>query len=270
MAWAILLGAICFLLFAWSRSGGRKGNKLSDSHDRQYVSSHSMSEDPEAKLSRHRTLSRNRLSPAKATLSRSDDERDFDIEYADADGVVSTRRIKVIDLEGSAGALYLRSMCSLRQAERTFRADRILSARSAITGERIGDPVVHFRSQYSAIHEKDPDHEAVMGRVRGGLNILIWIAMADREISSDEQELLLEFIATRNALAGPKYASVAWRRARATRYIDEARPTFSIAAGYLAGISKTGREWRMLAEFAARIAAMGGAGGENRRKQLFG
>lgn len=264
MALAVLLGAIGFLIFVWYRSGKNKIIKQPGLPLDENRSPTEREQQFETRQARSPIVA-----PPRVVLPRSDDEREYDIEYGDADGVVSTRRIKVLDLEGSAEVLYLRAMCSLRRADRTFRADRILMAKSAMTGEQLHDPVGHFRSQFVDLHQKDPDHDAVMARVRGGLNILIWIAMADREISSDEQEILLDFIAARNALACIKYGAVPWRRARATRQIDQARPTFAIAAGFLAGISKSGREWRMLDEYSRKVAAVGGTGGENRRQQLF-
>ncbi len=263
MALLVLLGTIGFLLFIWYSSG--KSKEIGQTPPLAKDGFQGGREQPQSRIE----VDRRTPPPTKAELPKSDDERDYDIEYGDVDGVVTTRRIKVLDLEGSAEVVYLRAVCSLRNAERTFRADRILSARSAMSGQRIHDPVGHFRSQFVDLHQKDPDHEAVMARVRGGLNLLIWIAMADREISSDEQEILLEFIAARNALAGAKYASIAWNRARAARYIDQSRPTFSVAAGFLAGISKTGREWRMIDEFSIKVAGVGGISSENRRRQLF-
>jgi hypothetical protein len=263
MALLVLLGTIGFLIFIWYSSG--KSKEIDRAPSPETEGFEGGRAQPQSRIEiDHRTLS-----PTKSELPKSDDERDYDIEYGDVDGVVTNRRIKVLDLEGSGGVVYLRAVCSLRNAERTFRADRILSARSGRTGERFHDPLGHFRSQFIDLHLKDPDHEAVMARVRGGLNLLIWIAMADREISSDEQEILVEFIAARNALAGTKYASIAWNRARAARYIDQSRPTFSVAAGYLAGISKTGREWRMIDEYSIKVAAVGGLSSENRRRQLF-
>jgi WYL domain len=263
MALLVLLGTIGFLIFIWQMP--RKSKETDQAANRTNGSFQGGREQPPSRIETDRRT----VPLTKTELPKSDDERDYDIEYGDVDGVVTNRRIKVLDLEGSAEVVYLRAVCSLRNAERTFRADRILNARSAMTGERFHDPVGHFRSQFVDLHQKDPDHEAVMVRVRGGLNLLIWIAMADREISSDEQEILLEFITARNALAGTRYASVAWNRARAARYIDQSRPTFSVAAGFLAGISKTGREWRMIDEFSIKVAAVGGLSSENRRRQLF-
>jgi hypothetical protein len=269
MEWVVLLGTIGFLSLVWYKAGRHKGSKQTSLDADGVPAPLRRSEQFESRSGGRSTRSPPKVEFVPAALPLSTDGRDYDIEYGDADGVISTRRIKVLEVEGSVGAVYLRATCLLRNAERTFRADRILSAKSAMTGERLQDPVGYFRSQFIEMHEKDADHDAVMARVRGGLNLLIWIAMADREISSDEQEILLEYIAARNALAGTKYASVPWRRVRATRYIDQARPTFADAAGFLAGISKTGREWRMLDEFSSKVASAGGAVSENRRRQLF-
>lgn len=194
----------------------------------------------------------------------------YDIEYTDADGVVTTRTIDVISVSMSAGAVYIRAFCRLRAGERTFRADRILAASRAPAGEPIQGIERHFFLMAPEDARPDPDHDSVMARVRSGLDILIWIARSDREISSDEEEKLLEYVGERNGLAGRKFAEVPWSRTKAAGYIDGARPTFATSIGALAKMSRTGREHALLTKYAGRIAASGGAGAENRRAQLFG
>lgn len=60
-----------------------------------------------------------------------------DIDYRDASGTQTTRRIEPIGLIGNDPLWYVFAWCHLRQAVRGFRSDRIASARS--TGER-GEP----------------------------------------------------------------------------------------------------------------------------------
>lgn len=197
-------------------------------------------------------------------------ELEYDIEYGDADGVVTARRIRLIAVESGDYATYVRAYCRVRNSERTFRADRILSATWLSGPTTIADPEAHFFDLLPEEARPDPDHNAVMARVRPGLDVLIWIANADRQISADEQEALIDFIGERNGLAGEAYAAVPWSRAKATIYIDSARPTLASCSGILSKISKTGREFRLLKEYGGRIAEFGGEAGERRRKQLLG
>lgn len=73
----------------------------------------------------------------------------FRIEYADADGVVSQRDItpKSIHLIRGQPDLLIKAHCHLRNEERTFRSDRILSCRNMKTGRVIGDLGQYLRSR---------------------------------------------------------------------------------------------------------------------------
>lgn len=135
---------------------------------------------------------------------------DLEIEYADVDGVVTRRGITLMNVEAQSHAIYIRAICHLRGAERTFRADRMLSVRDKKSGQVVPEPEAFFYSYVPEDERPDPDHDAVMSCVRPGLDCLIWIAMADREIASDEAEVLIAYIAERNGMAGAKFAAVPW------------------------------------------------------------
>ncbi|OYW65503.1 MAG: hypothetical protein B7Z40_12110 [Bosea sp. 12-68-7] len=195
-------------------------------------------------------------------------ERDVDIEYADADGVVTNRRVTIREASFEGSALYIRGFCHARGAERTFRADRILRLFLAKTGAP-ADPEIYCAALVPPERRPDPEHDAVMSRCRGALLPLIWIARADRDISSDETEILLGFIAARLQMGRASLASQRWDRQRAAIWIHDARPTLADSLGALARISPTGREGQLIRQTAEALAQSGGPAGAKRREQLF-
>ncbi len=195
----------------------------------------------------------------------------FEIEYADADGVVTERVITVRNITTSSDLqkTYVRAFCHWRKSERTFRVDRILKIRQISNDDYIADIDEEFAKRIDPIDLPDPQHNAVMARARPSLKILIWISLSDRDISSDEIAVLLEFIEDRKSLAGQKYNDTPWDRTKATVYIDETRPTFNDAAGALMKMPPTGKEIKLVSEYATRIAKLDGELAEKRRQRLF-
>lgn len=68
---------------------------------------------------------------------------EYRIEYADADGVVTTRDIYLNTWRSRGNLHYLDCWCFLRDERREFRSDRILSAINLSTNRRIKDIVAH-------------------------------------------------------------------------------------------------------------------------------
>lgn len=215
------------------------------------------------------SLRRDGVFSAPVASQKSFPNAQYVMEYGDIDGVVSMRGVDIKAAEFYYDQLYLRAFCHLRNAERTFRADRILSIASSSDGMAIEDPSAFFRSMVPASKKEDPDHHSVMARAKPGLDVLIWIAMADREISLEEEEVLLQFIEDRKSLGGKKFAETPWNRVWASASIDSARPTFATAAGVLAKVPKTGKEYALLRDYAGKLAALGGNSADKRRAQLF-
>jgi predicted DNA-binding transcriptional regulator YafY len=61
---------------------------------------------------------------------------DIIIEYSDVDGVLTERRITPVSpFESKVGNVSIEAWCHLRSDRRTFRVDRILSARWASSGQ---------------------------------------------------------------------------------------------------------------------------------------
>lgn len=80
----------------------------------------------------------------------------FEITYADADGVITERVIRVQEVRGENGFTYIDAHCFLADAKRTFRGDRILSMKNHRTGEQIRDPSKFFAMFY----DEEDDREA--------------------------------------------------------------------------------------------------------------
>jgi len=193
----------------------------------------------------------------------------YDIEYADVDGVFTSRTIDVREVSIQPWATYITAWCHTRRSERTFRTDRILSARQVGSTTSIRDIEQHFRAYVPEEDLPDPDHDAVMSRVKSDLGILVWIAMADREITVDEEAILMDFIEERNCLAGARFADVPWSKNKASVLIHTLRPTFNTAMGKLGKTSQTGRVYHLLKRYAERLAEEGGQSAQKRVKQLF-
>jgi hypothetical protein len=192
----------------------------------------------------------------------------YDIEYGDHDGVITKRKISVTGVSATDVAVYVRAYCHLRDDERTFRAERMLEA-SKVGGSKISDPEIHFMDFVPANKRPDPEHDSVMKRVGSSLNCLIWIARADREITSDEAETLIAFINERNKISGTRASSMRWDANKAATFILDARPTLASASAAISRMSPAGRDYALIRTFSDKLVALGGAPSERRRSQLF-
>ncbi|WP_425493229.1 WYL domain-containing protein [Microvirga zambiensis] len=189
------------------------------------------------------------------------------MEYGDVDGVVTRREFKLKRAEQYSGNLYAICHCFYRGSERTFRVDRILSLSHTDLGT-IADPVSHFSAFIDPATLPDPDHEAIMARVRPGLRALTWIARSDHELSEDEVQIILRFVDQRSKLAGPSRERT-WNRDLARIEIENERSTFDSSAGALARISRTSREAALVREFATEISRLGGDSSAKRAQKLL-
>lgn len=173
------------------------------------------------------------------------------IEYGDAYGEISEREISVLAIaeEPITGLLYVNAYCHLRDDDRTFRVDRMLRVARLPSMQVIISLAAHFR----ALAEDLPggmqwwgglspeqlavraDHGKVMDRARPGLNALIWLALADGEISEPEMSVLYDWIEYRAAV---RDARLSWDRDLARGYIREARPTMDAIRGGLGRLGK--------------------------------
>ena len=207
--------------------------------------------------------------PTAAVANAPPGER-YRIEYGDAFGEITTRTIVVLGIaeEPATGAIYLRSFCLLRGADRTFRADRVLRAVRERDGMTVVDPTSHFRALASGIAggmqwwggrspeqvTDDAEHARVIARARSGLNGLIWLAAADGEVSEAEIAVMFEWIEFRAAAA--RDGRCRWDREAARGWIRNARPTLS---DIRAGLGRMGKAES--AEFRSSLEALAAADG---------
>jgi len=66
------------------------------------------------------------------------------MEYQDAEGNVSSRKISSIRFDGT----YIKAHCHKRGEFRTFRIDRVISLADTVTGELIADPELYVFKNY--------------------------------------------------------------------------------------------------------------------------
>lgn len=119
------------------------------------------------------------------------------LNYRDAGGEESNRRVTCRRLNRIADALYLQALCHERGAQRTFRIDRIVEVACGVTGKvhRPSDP---YFARYIA---QEGDASSVgfflgvkrAADLRAGLNVLAFLARADGKVVPEEREVIAEF-----------------------------------------------------------------------------
>lgn len=136
-----------------------------------------------------------------ATLPEEDDDEfveavEFDvignqfvIDYVDAKGQDSHRRILVEGVGYFGGNLALVAYCFEREARRNFLAERIMSAMNAVTGEILESPYAYF----AELSSRSPTAEA-LERAAPGIHILTSLAICDGHFSSDEMQAVLRYV----------------------------------------------------------------------------
>lgn len=113
------------------------------------------------------------------------------LEYCDASGEESSRRVSMRSLKESAGHIYLNAFCFERRALRQFRLDRI-TAMITEEGELL-DPADYFALHGIALRQQTPA-EAIVSRdaglalteMRAGIVMLTAVARADRSVDIRE------------------------------------------------------------------------------------
>lgn len=266
--WIVLLGGAVVLWLALRKRDAGRPNPANISEERasylgrEQVGDHVASSKPVSSIA-------SQARAAGPTVSVVDVGGRYRLVYGDVDGVVTEREISVRRAAADYGRVYLLAFCHLRQAERTFRADRVLELTAVPSLGPVHSPSAAIADLARRLAKPDPDHAKVMARVRGGLRPIIWIARSDREISSDEASIILDFIAERSAL-NKSSSPAEWDRALAALFIDEARPTYADAVGALAKMAPGGREAPLVDAYAQKIVECGGSGAERRYRQLFG
>lgn len=162
----------------------------------------------------------------------------FIIEYEDAQGEASTRRVTVIEIRRAAGgapALYAR--CHERRAMRLFRVDRITSCID-FDGEVHNDVAAFMRDSFGMTAElspaappRQPEHR-VWGAIRRAhaahLMLLTALSHADAEMIPEEVDVIVDWC-ERRAIAEGMRPDAEFRRL-ARRYAMRLRPDGQLVA----------------------------------------
>ena len=177
----------------------------------------------------------------------------YQIEYTDADGVVTERVIQLQDVRSEFGSVYIDAYCLLARDKRTFRADRIQRLYDHRTGQPISRPIQFFLGSAAEPEPKDNGHTLVMGRARPGLAGLIWIARADGSLSDEAIRVILDYVEARRHLPGARASELEWDRDFARRRIETERPTFDNAMGAVGRMRRGGNEAKLFRDFAEKL-----------------
>jgi len=113
------------------------------------------------------------------------------IEYIDAAGSFSRRRISIQSaMISEGGNSYFRAFCHERQAQRSFRADRVRRAFDLGTGEIYEPPGPYLDQLMSAF---SPGVKEFFSRSGAGANILAFLARADGRWDDAETRTMLNW-----------------------------------------------------------------------------
>lgn len=117
--------------------------------------------------------------PVKATLH---------ISYEDADGMQTERTVDVRQFGANGSGGLIRGRCRLRNANRTFRTDRITSCVDGETGEVVKDAGAYLRAK----HEGSPEHkrETLLVDEYDTLRILLYVGKADGQLRAAEKAVI--------------------------------------------------------------------------------
>ncbi|MCA6099182.1 WYL domain-containing protein [Bradyrhizobium australafricanum] len=140
--------------------------------------------------------------------------------YRDASDNPSRRMLLCSKCWEEYGALYVRGYCTLREAMRTFRPDRMTNLCEMRTGTQISDPIAYFErfladqhaAEQAAAEQVKRNREAALARKQlaynartdciAGLRILAYIALADGVRTEDEANIEGSFVEARLATRG--------------------------------------------------------------------
>lgn len=142
------------------------------------------------------------------------------IEYCDAAGEISTRRVLIERLYFQNDQLYLGGWCMLRGARRTFRADRILKLLLPPRWVAVEDPYQFLegyivpsaasrdprRQESEAPTRESPDYWERRYKVRSvanhGLRVLAFMARVDGAFVLQERNVLSAYVRNIGVVAG--------------------------------------------------------------------
>lgn len=125
------------------------------------------------------------------------------IEYVDAKGAKSARRVTFLELYTEGDTYYIRAKCHERNALRTFVATRILSVFD-MDGEVHDNPAAFIMSLLAAagLDGKPAPGVAQMAVAKHGLSVLVSLSRADGTMHPEELDVIVRYVAARSELEG--------------------------------------------------------------------
>lgn len=122
----------------------------------------------------------------------------FSMEYCDGRGWASTRLVRCLAVDAAHPAR-VRAYCHVRQAERTFRVDRIISIGDLRTGQILsGDGHMTLLAPYLRPAEEADRHVAALieaqEATRDGVFALLQLAMRDGRLSHTARTAVLQYV----------------------------------------------------------------------------
>ncbi len=114
------------------------------------------------------------------------------IDYQDGAGAKTTRDIRLMKYGPWEGGAILWAYCHLRQANRTFRTDRIASCTDLDTGEIIDN----FEKWLDEKYKASPDHaiEKIIDESWDALRVLHYVSKADGRLTQKERAIVRDAV----------------------------------------------------------------------------
>jgi predicted DNA-binding transcriptional regulator YafY len=119
-------------------------------------------------------------------------EANLRIEYRDGNGSLTKRDIRLMKYGPWEGGAILWAYCHLRQANRTFRTDRILTCVDLDAGEVIEN----LETWLDAKYQDSPDRaiEEVIETAWDAVRVLFYVSKADGRLTKQERGVLMDAI----------------------------------------------------------------------------
>lgn len=114
------------------------------------------------------------------------------IEYQDGAGSRTTRDIRLMKYGPWEGGAILWAYCNLRQANRTFRTDRIVSCTDLDTGEIIENLESWLDGKYQA--SPDRSLEKIIETAWDALRVLYYVSKADGRLTQKERAVVRDAV----------------------------------------------------------------------------
>ncbi|MBR0642929.1 WYL domain-containing protein [Plastoroseomonas hellenica] len=203
----------------------------------------------------------------------------FIVDYQDARGACSRRRIMLRSIAARDGDFYLRALCFERNALRTFRLDRVLRIIDT-DGEIHEDPAAFFRDELRlkmdvpppvaqppvearmmpsdirapTISEPKLEKPGVAQRrvARDGLRVLVALARSDSTLHEAEVEVVLDYVAAVCTTVGVPFETE--DRSALGPYIRRQRPGMDVLVECLTRLDSERAETQaLLLDYAERV-----------------